>query len=307
MSITTMEGTSRILVTRYLTEEADVFEAIPPEFKATISEVHYADQIGQQGTYGIEVDEEWARNITGASNLVDLVEVDPRRLGARLVVDETPAEIIDPLADSPLMEGVPDAILYSDLEEDDGPYQKRSYRAGPITDQGREGACTGFGLLNWINGGPLMDTQPNQRGFEFYEWNKDNDEWPGDDYEGSSVSASCKQAIQRLGIAESAAVTSSFDEMVRWKQSGKGGILISTPWYEGMYRTDARGFIRPTGRHVGGHCIWDRAITSWLSDIWYNSWGLGFGYKGNGWVAAEDKKYLIRQGLRGYMMQQTSE
>lgn len=62
-----------------------------------------------------------------------------------------------------------------------------------ILDQGAEGACTGFGLaaaINLLNG--------NKRGLKFqasprmlYEMAKKHDEWPGEDYEGSS----CRGAI----------------------------------------------------------------------------------------------------------------
>lgn len=50
----TIEGTKRYLITRTTTEEPDTFEALPREFRDTISEVHFADGsgpdlLGQQG------------------------------------------------------------------------------------------------------------------------------------------------------------------------------------------------------------------------------------------------------------------
>ena len=44
---------------------------------------------------------------------------------------------------------------------------------------------------------------------------------------------------------------------------------------EGMYVPDAQGFLRPTGRLVGGHCLFDRGVSKWMNDRPYNSWGLG--------------------------------
>jgi len=66
-------------------------------------------------------------------------------------------------------------------------------RSPAILDQGAEGACTGFALAAVIN---LLNLQ---RGFRYrvsprmlYEMAKKYDEWPGEEYEGSS----CRGAIQ---------------------------------------------------------------------------------------------------------------
>lgn len=165
--------------------------------------------------------------------------------------------------------------------------------------------CTGFCGANFINGGPMMKKPflTDQDALNYYYENRRIDEWPGENYDGSSVSAMCKQLIS-LGRIKEAYYTTNFDTMVKWKQSGKGGLMISTPWYEGMYVTDSNGFIRPTGRKVGGHAIWDRAVTSWLSAIWFNSWGDDFGFGGDGYVSEVDYRWLIGQGLRAYMATQ---
>jgi len=70
----------------------------------------------------------------------------------------------------------------------------------PIADQGAEGACTGFALASAIT---LMnrqrylrrdptDTRPAASARMLYEMAKINDEWPGEDYEGSSIRAALK-------------------------------------------------------------------------------------------------------------------
>ncbi len=70
----------------------------------------------------------------------------------------------------------------------------------PIRDQGREGACTGFALSSAIT---LMNRQRHARidpsaqvpmasARMLYEMAKINDEWPGEDYEGSSIRAALK-------------------------------------------------------------------------------------------------------------------
>lgn len=63
-----------------------------------------------------------------------------------------------------------------------------------ILDQGQEGACTGFGLAAVIN---LLHTKRDNNGFlasprMLYEMAKKHDEWPGEDYVGSS----CRGAVR---------------------------------------------------------------------------------------------------------------
>ena len=63
-----------------------------------------------------------------------------------------------------------------------------------ILDQGQEGACTGFGLTAVIN---LLNLRRGTGDFKasarmLYEMAKKHDEWPGEDYAGSS----CRGAIR---------------------------------------------------------------------------------------------------------------
>ena len=65
---------------------------------------------------------------------------------------------------------------------------------GLVLDQGREGACTGFGLAAVIN---LLNLRRRTKYFRasvrmLYEMAKMHDEWPGENYDGSS----CRGAIR---------------------------------------------------------------------------------------------------------------
>lgn len=72
-----------------------------------------------------------------------------------------------------------------------------------ILDQGTEGACTGFGLAAVIN---LLNKQKRNQYFSassrmLYEMAKKHDEWPGEDYQGSS----CRGAIRgwkNMGVCD---------------------------------------------------------------------------------------------------------
>jgi Papain family cysteine protease len=85
----------------------------------------------------------------------------------------------------------------------------------PILDQGREGACTGFGLATVIH--YLLRTRRIVRDTGrvspamLYAIAKRYDEWPGEDYEGSSARGAMK-GWHKHGVC-------GFDV---WKPSGKG-------------------------------------------------------------------------------------
>lgn len=69
-----------------------------------------------------------------------------------------------------------------------------------ILDQGREGACTGFGLAANINylkeqRGDDVPVSPRM----LYEMAKRHDEWPGENYDGSSIRAAIK-GWQNMGV-----------------------------------------------------------------------------------------------------------
>jgi hypothetical protein len=71
------------------------------------------------------------------------------------------------------------------------------HRVPVVLDQGREGACTGFALAAVINyhlaqrGGPARDRLPVSPRM-LYEMARHYDEWPGEDYEGSSARGAMK-------------------------------------------------------------------------------------------------------------------
>ncbi len=66
----------------------------------------------------------------------------------------------------------------------------------PVLDQGKEGACTGYGLATVAN--YLLRCRPSETKFDmvsptmFYQLAKRYDEWPGDDYDGSSARGAMK-------------------------------------------------------------------------------------------------------------------
>lgn len=291
-----MADAERYLVTCHKLpyEERDVAHASP--FMDTYEEVH-PGQVGMQVTYSVDLDEEWVESFRQASNLVDLLKVSDYPLG---FVSDREEGSDNPIEQHPLathVEGLnlPDFGGTIELAGNDPQLRapvERYWRTGSPLDQGQEGACTGFSATNFLNAEPIMGRLGNDYAFEVYKRAQQLDEWPGEDYDGSSVNAACK-VLRERGFIKEYAWARTFDEIHKWLLY-KGGIMLGMDWYEGMYRPDVQGFIRPTGRQTGGHAIFCRGVSKWGSLRLFNSWGDGWGNHGRCWLSKADCLWLMR-------------
>lgn len=174
-------------------------------------------------------------------------------------------------------------------------YPRRSYtwRVGAWLDQGNEGACVGFGWSHDLVAlpAPVKDITNEWARQLYYECRR-NDEWPGEDYEGTSVIAGAKvlkargfYGQYRWGFGEEdLAITIGYH----------GPAILGLNWRAGMMNPDTEGFIRPTGQVVGGHCIlcYGYNARMKLYKLW-NSWGAGWGVHGTCLVTQEDMDALL--------------
>ena len=213
------------------------------------------------------------------------------------------------------------------------------YRAQklPVLDQGTEGACTGFGLAAVAN--YLLKTrgvQPDPRKVSpwmFYDLARRYDEWPGEDYEGSSARGAMKGWHKHGVCAERL-----------WNKAGpseaRGKNTKSDPWTEALVRplgayfrvnhkdlvamhaaitevgvlyatsdvhggwdaVGADGMIVQQSEILGGHAF---AIVAYdRSGFWIqNSWNTGWGLEGLGhityddWLANGNDVWVARLGV----------
>jgi hypothetical protein len=160
-------------------------------------------------------------------------------------------------------------------------------------DQGPDGACVGFGTSGELAAEP--ESVPNvDYNFAMSVYNKAKliDEWPGEDYEGTSVLAGAKVA-QNLGYYSSYLWADNELDMAR-TVSNFGPVIIGIDWYEGMMDPDSKGFLRPDGSVVGGHCVVVIGID--LDGGYYtirNSWGKSWGDNGEAKIYRTDMAKLI--------------
>lgn len=159
----------------------------------------------------------------------------------------------------------------------------RTYRDGPVLDQGETSQCVGFSIRGFLDGAPIMSkpTDPPSAK-KIYQEAQARDEWPGQNYNGTSVRGGMK-ALVDLGLVQSYVWGQTVDEAIAWMNGGYGTAVVGTNWYTEMSDVDDKGFMREPAPSmatpIGGH--------AWRL-IWYdvkrqgvlmrNSWGHEFGF-----------------------------
>ena len=190
------------------------------------------------------------------------------------------------------------------------PIEKQAifWSEGTVLDQGSEGACVGFGWMAEVIASPMQpDEQPteylgNSLAQFYYEEAKKIDEWPGEDYSGTSVLAGAKVMKRQGFISEYRwcfSIEDIMDTIVK-----RGPVVVGVPWYSSMYKTNSSGLTSISGNKVGGHCLvitgYDPAmkIGSQTLEVfrWRNSWGKEYGKNGSGYIKVSDLRRLFEEG-----------
>lgn len=197
----------------------------------------------------------------------------------------------------------------------------RSYTWGldVVLDQGAEGSCVGHGYAHELASKPVpVAGMTHERAVEIYYAAQQEDPWPGGAYpgaspryEGTSVLTGAKVLRDRGHYAEYRWGLDAFD--IADYVGHHGPAVLGLDWYSGMYAPDVTGFIHPTDRWVGGHCIlaigvkivWRSWINKFVSQKWdnvdtarsyvtlHNSWGLGWGNRGRASLSLDDLSQLM--------------
>jgi hypothetical protein len=185
------------------------------------------------------------------------------------------------------------------------------WKNGPIIDQGSEGACVGFGWTAETMAGPIqikltditkegVPHDPTDFAHYVYKNAQKVDQWPGEDYSGTSVLAGAK-VLMGLGILHEYRWAFSVNDIVGALMS-HGPVVLGVNWYQGMYRAPD-GKLQIFGSKVGGHCLlaigynpssekFDGKETIFLQ----NSWGKGWGIDGIAEMTLEDLNRLVNEG-----------
>lgn len=189
-----------------------------------------------------------------------------------------------------------------------GTPRPRSYTWGvpgglsQVLDQGSEGACVGFAWAGERAARPVAKPTTDADALAVYRHAQTLDEWPGEDYSGTSVLAGAK-AAQARGWLRSYRWAFGLDDVLATLGT-YGPVVLGIPWFDSMYDPtprDARtgrvaATITVSGSVVGGHAILARGVNLRREEVVLrNSWGSGWGDRGDAAVSFADLDRLLRE------------
>lgn len=170
-----------------------------------------------------------------------------------------------------------------------------SWTVGVTLDQGQEGACVGFGWAHELAARPVVIPVTNEFAHDkIYLEAKKLDEWPGENYDGTSVIAGAK-VVHNLGaMAEYRWAFNLMD--LKLAVGFMGPAVLGVNWYSGMFEPDSNDFIHVSGELAGGHCIccYGVNMTGGYFRL-HNSWGPDWGDGGNCKISFSDMDRLLHE------------
>lgn len=165
-----------------------------------------------------------------------------------------------------------------------------------VLDQGSEGSCVGHGIAHDLIAIPVpMGWVDHLYALKIYSGAKKVDEWPGEDYEGTSVLAGLK-VTKSLGLCTGWDWSfSHLDTQLGIGHVGPG--IAGTSWYTGMVEPDSEGWIHATGSNEGGHCYLYNGVNVEQGYFTiHNSWGPEWGQNGEAKISFSDYEKLRSNG-----------
>jgi len=185
--------------------------------------------------------------------------------------------------DYPLREVLPETV--------DRPRYQYWYSSG-VLDQRNTPRCVGFSGKGLLTDGPVRNLSPITPE-ALYFGAQDNDEWYGNNYDGTSVRGLMKYLYQ-LGYITEYRWAQTIDDILD-HLAVRGPVLAGTDWTNSMFYPDSQGFLRPDDSETDSGHAWElRGANFEREDLrMKNTWGYGWGKNGMAWITAEALEYLI--------------
>lgn len=165
-------------------------------------------------------------------------------------------------------------------------------------DQGATPMCVGYSIMHFVEDGPITQ-YPKKLGSPplvgpawVYNEAQKVDEWPGTDYDGTSVRAGMK-VLQRNGVIESYRwafdLQTTIDTILYVSP-----VVIGVPWYYDMFFPNEEGVITATGSFAGGHAVVLNGVNVEKEMFRLkNSWGVDWGKKGRAYISFIEFEKLL--------------
>jgi hypothetical protein len=174
-------------------------------------------------------------------------------------------------------------------------------------DQGAFPHCVAYSATHRIENSPTTYPEPGPviDPTDVYDRAQLIDEWPGENYDGTSVRAGAKVMLEKGFISEYQRITTLqelIDFIRRPATAGGGPVLIGIDWYSGMfspvYEKDALGDYRwmliPSGAVAGGHAVLVNGVNvPRMTFRILNSWGRDWGIDGRASMRFSDMDNLL--------------
>jgi hypothetical protein len=163
-------------------------------------------------------------------------------------------------------------------------------------DQKNTPQCVGFAWSHWIDDGPIIHKgpKPNTNPSLIYREAQKIDEWPGENYDGTSVRAGAKY-LRSVGKIKSYLWTTNLNTLVQTVLT-QGPVVVGTNWYYGMFFPDRNGRIKVSGYLAGGHAYLINGVNTKTQLFRIkNSWGRRWGQMGHAYISFSDMSRLINE------------
>jgi hypothetical protein len=185
---------------------------------------------------------------------------------------------------------------------------KKSYRTGPILDQGNTPHCVGYSGYQWLYTSPVRNKKMGFGPSDLYKEAQKVDEWEGEDYDGTSVRGLMK-VLKTKGYIPSYYwafnVKAASDFILT-----KGPMVFGTVWTYDMFfpfkHKDGRTYIKAGDMNdiVGGHAYLIQGVNKTLkcpdgsvgAFLGTNSWGKSWAKNGHFYISFKDMEALMGEG-----------
>jgi hypothetical protein len=172
-----------------------------------------------------------------------------------------------------------------------------------VLNQGPTSQCVGYSTWEYLYTSPVRN-KPKLTPTQIYRKAQEYDQYPGEDYEGSSIRGAFKYLQKEAQLLES--YEWAFDcETAIAHLLTEGPVLVGTNWYNGMDEADKHGYIWATGGGgdmghayliIGANRERKNPDGTRGAVRMLNSWG-EWGEKGSGraWITFQCFDFLIKE------------